>query len=235
MFVISLIYFASIFFDVLGYVISLTNSCYVIACSDNNPTNNTNRGILKYIAWKGLHECCSCNLNSGNYLHYDEYFIGSRYKNSCEIDANIDYGFTGLMFFLFGVVSIFVLCLIVYHVSRHTYSCIIKQWEEYISKKIDARVRNLNGKQYMRLDVKDSNILYENDIEQGTCNDNTYYQQTLHHVINESDNESDISDCHIQFTPLKSNISNGSMKIESLPSNSDDCVFVDYSDCDDTK
>jgi hypothetical protein len=92
------------------------------------------------------------------------------------------------VYFLMVVVLIwkFVMFLI-----QKMYNFVSLQWEEYISKKIDSRVRTLNGKQYMHLDVKDSNIIYPDDIESGK----TYYQQTEKTIIEEeiessSDNES---------------------------------------------
>lgn len=230
MFMTSLSYFGFLLFDILGYTISLTNSCHFITCLENN----SNTGIIKYVMWKGKHDCCACNLNSGKYVHHGEYFLKLTNENSCGVDANIDYAITGISFLIFGILALFALFFTIFYLPRCFYLYAIKQWEEYISKKIDSRIRNLNGKQYVRLDVKDSNILYENDVEQCVRDKNKYYQQALYIPETESDNESDISDHDMQnINHTKIANKELSTKLSNSSTHSDDCVFIDHSDCND--
>lgn len=190
---ILLLYAFAISVGVAGYVNS-TLTCYGVDCANSDkPIENV---IIKYLPFQNDdHICCSCDLNSGKYAYYGKAIFG-QVHNTCSTNGYINYMGTGILDFAFFVVLLvltYLICLCIYFTLNILYKCIGSQWEEYIGKKIDARVRSLDGKQYMRLDVKDSNIIYPDDIESGK----TYYQNT--EVIKEelepkSESESDSED-----------------------------------------
>jgi hypothetical protein len=111
-------------------------------------------------------QCCSCNTTSETYNNYGNFMLTNINSNTCKADGYVDYVVTGLMCFIFTPLLfaiLYLICYIFFVTSKKIYNCTKTQWKEYIDKKIDSNIQN----QYNLLDIKNSNIIYQDDIELG--------------------------------------------------------------------
>lgn len=162
------IYGSIILFLTIGRIESSMDICSLIVCitAEHYNEQSTDPLIVHFFSVREKNQCCSCNTTSETYNNYDT-MIGIT-TNTCEADGYIDYVLTGMMGSFFVPILIATLCLswyIIFVPLRAIYTCTKMQWEEYLGKKIDSQVKSMG--QYTRLNIKDSNIIYQDDIELG--------------------------------------------------------------------
>lgn len=193
----ALLYGTGVLFSTIGRIASLTQSCSLIACITSEQYIEQASNPLFFQA-REKNECCSCNTTSETYNNYDIFIASNIRVNTCNADGYVDYILTGLICFIF-VPMFFLIIYLFGYTLKSIYNGIKTQWNKYIGKKNDSRAK------YMHLDIKDSNIIYQDDIELGKRHIQT------HEIIKEVELE---------------------LESDTNSTNSEDGILIDISDAE---